>query len=73
MNPNDSNNLKFILSIENEKDFRDWYSSLSEDDAQYALEIVKAARTELLLQTAELFDEVIDCTEAMNLLKGYML
>lgn len=72
MNDHDRNNLNFILSLD-EKAYNQWSASLSEDDADYALELLKAARTEIMMQHASLIDEVEDCTEAMNALKRFML
>lgn len=72
MNDHDRNNLNFIMSLD-EKAYDEWTASLSEDDVDYALELLKAARTEVTMQHASLLDEVEDCTEAMNVLKGFML
>lgn len=72
MNDHDRSNLNFILSL-NEKRFDEWCATLSEDDVDYALELLKAARTEVMLQAATLSDEIKDTTEAMNVLKGFML
>ena len=72
MNDHDRNNLKFIMSLD-EKSYDEWTASLSEDDVDYALELLKAARTEMILQAAEVSDDVKDCTEANSILKGFML
>ena len=72
MNDHYRNNLQFILSLD-EYDFDRWSASLSEDDVDYAIQLLKTARTEVMLQSAELSDEVEDTTEAMNVLKGFML
>jgi hypothetical protein len=60
------------LSLD-EKTYDEWTESLSEDDVNYALELLKAARTELILKDAELSDNVEDLTEANDILKGFML
>jgi hypothetical protein len=72
MNDHDRNNLQFILSLD-EKAYDEWTASLSEDDVDYALELLKAARTEVMMQAASFADEVEDCTEANAILKGFML
>jgi len=72
MNDHDRSNLQFILSLD-EKTYDEWTESLSEDDVNYALELLKAARTELILKDAELSDNVEDLTEANDILKGFML
>ena len=72
MNDHDRNNLQFILSLD-EYGFDKWSASLSEDDVDYAIELLKAARTEVMLQAAALSDDVEDTTEAMSILKGFML
>jgi hypothetical protein len=72
MNNHDRSNLQFILSLD-EKSYDKWTASLSEDDVDYALELLKAARTEAMMHIAQLADEVEDTTEANSLLKGFML
>jgi hypothetical protein len=72
MNDHDRSNLQFILSLD-EKSYDDWTASLTEDDIDYALELLKAARTEAMMHIAQLADEVEDTTEANSLLKGFML
>lgn len=72
MNDHDRSNLQFILSL-NEDGFDKWTATLSEDDVDYALELLKAARTEVMMQTVSLTDEVEDTSYAMDVLKGFML
>jgi hypothetical protein len=72
MNDHDRSNLQFILSL-SEDEYDKWTASLSEDDVDYALELLKAARSNLIVQAAELADEVKDTSDAMNILKGFML
>lgn len=72
MNEHDRNNLNFIMSLD-EDGFEQWSATLSEDDVNYALELIKAARIEVLMKTAEYADEVEDTSEAMSVLKGFML
>lgn len=72
MNDHDRNNLSFILSLD-EDGFEEWSATLSADDVDYALELLKAARTEVMMKAAEYTDEVEDTAEAMTVLKGFML
>ena len=72
MNDHDKDNLKFILSLKPE-DFYDWYETLTDDDALYAMELVSMARSELETQVAEIFDNVEDCSLAKNVLGKFTL
>ena len=72
MNDHDRSNLQFILSLD-EDGFDKWTATLSEDDVDYALELLRIARTNLLVQVAEITDEVEDTSDAMQVLKGFML
>lgn len=72
MNDHDRNNLNFIMSLD-EDGFEEWSATLSQDDVDYALELIKAARVEVMMKAAEYTDEVKDTAEAMSVLKGFML
>ena len=72
MNDHDRNNFKYIMSL-NEKQFDKWYASISEDDVDYALELMKQARLELDVKTHEVFDEVMNTSLAQEALKKFML
>lgn len=72
MNDWDKNNLNFILSLD-EEGFEVWYATLSTDDMDYALELLKTARTEVAIQMASLNDDVEDVTDAKNVLKQFTL
>ncbi len=67
MNDWDKDNLRFLMNID-EATFEDWASQASEDDLAYAMELIRAARTEVAMQAAAIFDEVEDLTEARVLL-----
>ena len=56
MNKRDRDNLNFILSL-NEEQFDDWMESLEEDDLNYAIELIRTARTENLLKEMDLMEE----------------
>lgn len=72
MNDHDRSNLQFIMALD-EDGFDKWSATLSDDDVDYALELIKAARTELIMEVASVTDEVEDTSEAMDVLKGFML
>lgn len=71
MNKHDMDNLEYIRSL-NEEQFDAWSESLSLDDLQYAIDLLKAARTELTLQELELTDEVEDVSMAAGVLAKVM-
>jgi hypothetical protein len=72
MNDWDRNNLHFILDSD-EATLDDFYSWATEDDLVYALTLIREARAELLVQEAELMDEVGDVSEANAMLKQFQL
>ena len=72
MNDHDRDNLKFILSLD-ENGFDVWSAQLSLDDTEYAIELLQAARAEVMLKAAEYTDDVEDLSEANQVLKGFML
>ena len=78
MNEWDRNNLHFILDSDEEtlEDFLSWATS---DDIDYALSLVREAKTELLVQEAEILDELLtdatadDVADACGVLKQFQL
>lgn len=72
MNEHDKANLQFILSASKET-LKDWYESLSEDDAVYAEELLARAKTEVMMRIVELNDSVVDVSDANDLLARYRL
>lgn len=75
MNKHDRDNLLYILGLSDEQ-FDEWASELSEDDIQYATEILRQARQDLVeqeqaLTEAELMDS--NFAEANAVLKKFML
>jgi hypothetical protein len=72
MNDDDRNNLNFLLTV-SQKVFEEWFDQADQDDVDYALELLARRKTELNLQELEFADQVQDCTEAQNILKGFML
>jgi len=78
MNEWDRNNLHFILDSD-EATLEDFYSWATEDDLAYALSLVREARTELLIQEADILDELLtaataaDVSDANRMLKQFQL
>jgi len=65
MNDWDRNNLHFILDSD-EATLEDFYSWATEDDLAYALGLVREAKTELLIQEADILDEILTNTTAAD-------
>jgi len=78
MNDWDRNNLHFILDSD-EETLQDFYSWATEDDLAYALSLVREAKTELLIQEADILDEILtnatadDVADAATMLKQFQL
>ena len=78
MNEWDRNNLHFILDSD-EGTLEDFYSWATEDDLAYALSLVREAKTELLLQEADILDELLtaataaDVADASTMLRKFQL
>jgi len=78
MNEWDRNNLHFILDSD-EATLEDFYSWATEDDLAYALSLVREAKTELLIQEADILDELLtaataaDVSDANRMLKQFQL
>lgn len=67
MNDWDKDNLRFLMNISG-RAFDEWAAQADDDDIKYAMELIQQARLEISLQTAAIFDEVEDLTEARVLL-----
>jgi hypothetical protein len=78
MNEWDRNNLHFILDSD-EETLEDFYSWATEDDLAYALSLVREAKTELLIQEADILDELLitataaDVADASAVLRKFQL
>lgn len=72
MNDHDKSNLQYIMALSQEE-FEVWYAEISDDDAEYAIELLKKARQELVAIEIELLDEVETLTEAKNILDRFTL
>jgi hypothetical protein len=75
MDPNDHKNVNFIMSLSNDQ-FEIWAVSLSQDDIDYAVEIIKQARLDLLEQEDTLMNaqaEDNNFAEAREVLSRFRL
>jgi hypothetical protein len=66
MNDWDRDNLKFIMETDDGA-FDVWLDQADDRDIEYALELIRMARAELMVQEMEITDSVSNFTEA-NLL-----
>ena len=69
MKKKDRDNLKFIMGCSNEQ-FDEWMENATPDDIDYALEIIRLAKSELILEQMELEEvsETDEFTEAMAII-----
>ena len=76
MNNFDRENVNFLLTA-TKADMEEWHRYATEDDYTYALEILRAARSELEMQELELLDsevtEASDLVEARSVLSRFSL
>jgi len=68
MNDWDRDNLNFLLTIDSET-FEDWLQQADEDDIDYAIELLRAAKSELIVQQMEVLDMVQDTSTANNFIE----
>ena len=68
MNSHDKKNLDFLMYASSET-IRDWYEHVSEDDIQYALELIRQARLEMSLQESDYTEDYASdaCEEDFSL------
>lgn len=71
MNDHDKKNLDFILYAP-QNEFDKWMEEASMDDIDYALEIIRQSKVEIMMEQIELQDLAVmdhdDVTEAKNIL-----
>lgn len=72
MNQYDRRNFEFIMTL-NEEEFDEFFSSVGEDDIQYAIELIQEARSELIQKELEYLDQVEDVSQASVVLKQFTL
>jgi hypothetical protein len=68
MNNWDRDNLNFLLTIDSET-FEDWLQQADEDDIDYAIELLRAAKSELIVEQMEILDGVQDISTANNFIE----
>jgi putative SOS response-associated peptidase YedK len=68
MNDWDRDNLNFLLTIDSET-FEDWLQQADEDDIDYAIELLRAAKSELIVEQMEVLDMVQDTSTANNFIE----
>lgn len=75
MNDHDRSNLRFIMGL-NDEQFDAWSDNVTDDDIQYAIELIKQARLELAEQECNLLEfDLIDSNfaEARAVLNKFRL
>lgn len=74
MNDYDRENFNFMMSL-GEQEFEDFFADMPDDDVQYAIELIRLARSEMMVQEHELIDALADSDldEARAVLKQFML
>ena len=55
MNSRDQANLDFIMNT-SEKDFDEWLETATQDDIDYAMELIRRSRTDKMIEIMELQD-----------------
>lgn len=76
MKKHDRDNLKFIMTC-SEKDFDSWMNEATNDDVEYAMELIRQAKTELMIEEMELHetaimfeDDVMDAKQILERIKN---
>jgi hypothetical protein len=72
MNEHDRGNLQFLLTAD-ETVMQEWYNQVSQDDIEYALELLQMANAELTVKEMELAEaaENLDLTQAQAILSRF--
>jgi hypothetical protein len=72
MNDHDRGNLQFLLTAD-ESVMQEWYNQVSQDDIEYALELLQMANAELTVKEMELAEanEKLDLTQAQAILSRF--
>jgi hypothetical protein len=76
MNSRDKENLSFLMNSPRE-DFECWMDMASDDDIDYALELIRRAKSENMLQMIEIQDTMAqfedDMTDSKKVLEKFKL
>lgn len=67
MNDWDRDNLNFIMNI-SEDGFDEWLEQADNDDIDYALSLIRIAKSELLVEELNIMDDVEDTAVAKAIL-----
>jgi hypothetical protein len=67
MNEWDRDNLNFIMNI-SEDGFDEWLDQADDDDVDYALSLIRIAKSELLVEELNIMDDVEDTAAAKAIL-----
>lgn len=67
MNEWDRDNLNFIMNISDDG-FDEWLEQADDDDVDYALSLIRIAKSELLVEEHNIMDEVEDTAVAKAIL-----
>jgi hypothetical protein len=72
VNQNDLNNLEFIMSL-NVESIKQWWDSISEDDREYAMELLEHQKRILVEKKTNicLDADITDMTQAKQLLSKW--
>ena len=68
MNEWDRDNLDFNMNT-SEEGFDEWLDQADNDDIAYALELIRMAKAELMIQEMEFTDDISNFTEASQLIE----
>lgn len=68
MNARDRENLFFLLNVSQET-FDEWANDVDIEDIEYALNLVREAKLEIIERAIDKIDEVGDVTEAKYILE----
>ena len=74
MNDHDRSNYDYIMRLTDEQ-FAEWMDQASDDDLEYAQELIRIRRVELMESTLDFEDKLanLDQTAALEVLKRFML
>jgi hypothetical protein len=72
MNEFDKDNLDFFLKT-NQAEFEEWMEQANDQELQYAMQLIRQSRRELVEQELALIDSVNDTKQASDILKKFTL
>lgn len=69
MNPNDANNLEFLLTV-SPTTLRTWFGQADSRDIEYAMELLARARTDVEMMSVDFIDS--EAEEDLSLAATYL-